>query len=295
MLEHWSPTLDEVLNTFLLDGKARRFTPRTLEHYQTRLGGFFAFCRSHNVDTLAEITSSHIRLYYIHLQEKNLSSHTVHTCARAIRAFLNFCVAEELIDDSPMKRIALPKREKKIPDYLTADEVNRLFDACETVRDLTIIMILIDTGLRATEFCKLNAGSVDQATRAIYVDQGKGRKDRVVFLGNRSQKQLMRYYRQEGKPASDEPHFVSEKTGKRLTRFGLRQLVKRVGRRSGLEVSPHKLRRTFATWAWRSGIDLHALRDLMGHSDLSTLPAYLGIDVDDLRRAHDQHGPIDKL
>lgn len=295
MVEHWSPSLEETVNVFLTDRKAKHCTPRTLEHYETRLGGFLRFLAEKGITTLSQITAHHIRLYYIHLQDKGLSSHTVHTCARAIRAFLNFCVAEEFIDYSPMQRVALPKREKKIPDYLNAEEVTALFDACETVRDLTVIMMLIDTGLRATELCNLNAGSIDQVTGMIHVDQGKGRKDRIVFLGNRSRKQLLRYYRHEGKPGDDEPLFVSEKTGKRLTRSGLRQLVKRAGDRAGLKVSPHKLRRTFATWAWRSGIDLHALRDLMGHSDLSTLPAYLGIDVDDLQRAHGQHGPIDKL
>ena len=69
----------------------------------------------------------------------------------------------------------------------------------------------------------------------------------------------------------------------------------KVGKRCNVEVSPHKVRRTFATWVWKSGIDVHTLRDLMGHADLTTLPAYLGIDADDLQRAHVQHGPVDHI
>ncbi len=295
MPERWSPNLDEALDTFLLDGRARRFTPRTLEHYQTRLGGFFVFLQGQDINTIAEIAPSHIRLYYIHLEDKQLSSHTIHTCARAIRAFLNFCVREELLNESPMRNVALPQRDKLLPNYCTAEEVTRLLDACVTERERALILLLLDTGLRATEVCKLDAGHIDHTSGAILVKQGKGRKDRAVFLGSRSVKQLMRYYRQRGKPGIDKPVFISERTEKRLTRSGLRQVVAKVGKRAGVDVSPHKLRRTFATWAWRSGIDLKTLQALMGHSDLTTLSSYLGIDVDDLRRAHDRHGPVDNM
>lgn len=295
MQERWSPSLDDALNTFLLDCKARRFTPRTLEHYRFRVGGFFVFLKSEAVTTLAQITPAHIRLYYIHLEDKELSSHTVHTCARAIRAFLNFCVREELLSESPMRNVALPKRDKLLPNYLTPEEVTRLLDACETERERTLLLVLLDTGLRCTEACNLNGEHVNHTTGAIIVKQGKGRKDRAVFLGSRSIKQLMRYYRESGKPGDTEPLFRSERGQSRLTRSGLRQVLVRVGKRAGVVVTPHKLRRTFATWAWRSGIDIKALQALMGHSDLNTLPAYLGIDADDLKRAHDRHGPVDNM
>ncbi|MEZ4870430.1 MAG: tyrosine-type recombinase/integrase [Caldilineaceae bacterium] len=295
MQERWSPTIDDAISSFIIDRKAKRCTPRTLEHYQTRLGGFATWTAAQDIHHLSAITSSHIRLYYIHLQEKNLSSHTVHTCARAIRAFLNFCVSEELLDKSPMAKVGLPQRDKLQPNYLTADEVLRLVDACQTERERAIVLMLLDTGLRATELCNLDGGAIDHTTGAVTVRRGKGRKDRTVFIGNRTRKQLLRYYRRYGKPGEDDPLFHSEKTGERLTRWGLRQMLGRVGRRCNVDVSPHKLRRTFATWVWKSGIDVHTLRDLMGHSDLTTLPAYLGIDTDDLRRAHDRHGPVDNL
>lgn len=295
MQEHWSPTVEEAVNSFLTDRKANRCTPRTLEHYHSRLGGFSRFLTSQNVQCVNAIAPTHIRLYYIHLQEKELSSHTVHTCARAIRAFLNFCVKEELLDKSPMAKLKLPQRDKLQPNYLTVAEVLQLLNACETERERAVVLMLLDTGLRATELVNLNGDDIDTTTGAVSVRQGKGRKDRIVFIGNRTRKQLFRYYRKAGKPGADAPLFPSERTGERLTRWGLSQLLSRVGKRCNVEVSPHKLRRTFATWVWKSGIDVHTLRDLMGHSDLTTLPAYLGIDTDDLRRAHGKHGPVDNL
>lgn len=295
MQERWSPSPNEALSTFLLDCRARRFSPRTIEHYQQRIGAFATFLHEQGISTLAQIQPSHIRLYYIHLQDKELSSHTVHTCARSIRAWLNFCVREELLSESPMRNVAMPQRDKLLPNYLTPEEVTRLLDACETERERTLLLVLLDTGLRCTEACNLNGEHVNHTTGAIIVKQGKGRKDRAVFLGSRSIKQLMRYYREYGKPGNDEPVFRSERGQGRLTRSGLRGVLTRLGKRVGVVVTPHKLRRTFATWAWRSGIDIKALQALMGHSDLTTLPAYLGIDADDLKRAHDQHGPVDNL
>ena len=295
MQERWSPSPTEALETFLLDCRARRFSPRTIEHYQTRIGAFAAFLHEQGVSTLAEIKSSHIRFYIIHLQDRDLSSHTVHTCARAVRAFLNFCVREQLLSESPMRNVAMPKRDKLLPDYLTADEVTRLLDACETERERTLILVLLDTGIRCTEACNLNGEHINHTSGAIIVRHGKGAKDRVAFLGSRSLKQLLRYYRAQGKPGNDEPVFRSERGQGRLTRSGLRQVLVRVGKAAGVVVTPHKLRRTFATWAWRSGIDIQALQALMGHSDLTTLPSYLGIDVDDLRRSHDKHGPVDNM
>lgn len=295
MIERWSPTVDEAVNNFIIDRKANRCTPRTLEHYKTRLGGFSRFLTSQQIHCIGEITPSHIRLYYIHLQEKQLSSHTVHTCARAIRAFLNFCVKEELLDKSPMAKVGLPQRDKLLPNYLTVPEVTKLLNVCESERETAILLMLLDTGLRATELVNLNGDHIDHTSGAVTVHQGKGRKDRTAFIGNRTRKQLFRYYRKYGKPNEGEPLFYSEKTGERLTRWGLRQMLNRVGKRCNVEVSPHKVRRTFATWVWKSGIDVHTLRDLMGHSDLTTLPAYLGIDADDLQRAHGIHGPVDNL
>lgn len=295
MIEHWSPTIDEAVNSFIIDRKANRCTPRTLEHYKTRLGAFSQFLTGQTVSHIDKITPTHIRLYYIHLQEKKLSSHTIHTCARAIRAFLNFCVKEELLDKSPMAKVAMPQRDKLKPNYLTATEVHKLLTACESERETAVLLVLLDTGLRATELVNLNGGDIDHTSGAVTVHQGKGRKDRTVFIGNRTRKQLFRYYRKVGKPGEGDPLFHSEKTGERLTRWGLRQMLTRIGARCKVKVSPHKVRRTFATWVWKSGIDVHTLRDLMGHSDLTTLPAYLGIDADDLQRAHIQHGPVDHL
>lgn len=295
MPERWLPTITEAYESFILDGESSRWTVRTLEHYRHRLGAFLRFLEIHHITHVTDITPTHIRQHLLELKHRNLSSFSQHASARTIRAWLNFCVREELLTQSPMRKVSMPKLDKKVLPHLSPEEVHQLLNACESPRETAFVLFLIDTGIRATEFCSLNGGDIDIKTGNITIRQGKGRKDRVTFIGNQTTKAIMRHWRKNGKPGKDEPLWISERNGERLTRSGLRQVLVKVGKRAGLKVTPHKLRRTFATWAWRLGMNPQALQHLMGHAELSTLRAYLGIDEDDLKDAHDKYGPIDNF
>jgi site-specific recombinase XerD len=292
-IERWSPTKTEAYESFMLDAKARRCTIRTLEHYKHRLGAFIRFLDDQKINNLSEISSSHIRSHLIALQDRGLTSHSQHAAARAIRAWLNFCVTEGLLTDSPMKRVKMPKLAVVKKPYLSTEDVQKLLHHASD-REAAIALSLIDTGLRATEFVSLNGSDIDVINGTIRVRSGKGNKDRIAFLGNKSRRQLMKFWRKTGRPEDKAPLWVSEKTGKRLTISGLRQILVKLGRRAGVVNStPHTLRRTFATWAWQGGMDLKSLQHLMGHSDLTVIKAYLGINDEDLRNAHEKHGPVD--
>lgn len=292
-IERWSPSKTEAYESFMLDAKARRCTNRTLEHYKHRLGAFLRFLDEQQVDNLSQITSNHIKLHLIALQDRGLSSHSQHAAARAIRAWMNFCVSEELLNESPMRRVKMPKLAKVKKPHLSIEDVQKLLHHADD-REAAIVCFLIDTGLRATEFCGLNVADIDITNGIVRVKSGKGNKDRTAFIGGRSRRQLMKFWRNTGRPKDNEPVWVSEKTGKRLTRSGLRQILVRLGNRSGVaNTNPHTLRRTFATWAWRDGMDLKSLQHLMGHSDIDVIKVYLGVSDEDLRNAHERHGPVD--
>lgn len=292
-IERWSPKKTEAYETFMLDAKARRCTNRTLEHYKHRIGAFIRFLDDQKVNNLSEISSTHIRSHLIALQDRGLTSHSQHAAARAIRAWLNFCVREELLTDSPMKRVKMPKLAVVKKPHLSTEDVQKLLHHAND-REAAIVLSLIDTGVRATEFISLNGSDIDIVNGIVRVIAGKGNKDRVCFLGNKSRRQLMKFWRKTGRPGDKEPVWVSEKTGKRLTISGLRQILVKLGRRAGVaNTTPHTLRRTFATWAWQGGMDLKSLQHLMGHSDLSVIKAYLGVSDEDLHSAHEKHGPVD--
>jgi site-specific recombinase XerD len=292
-VERWSPTKTEAYESFMLDAKARRCTPATLEHYKHRLKPFLSFLDDQQINNLSEITPTHIRSHLIALHERGLTSHSQHAAARAIRAWLNFCVTEELLSESPMKRVRMPRLAKVQKPNLSVDDVTKLLHYADD-REAAMLLFLIDTGLRASEFCSLNGADIDIANGTVRIKSGKGSKDRTAFLGGKSRRQLMKFWRKNGRPEAKKPVWTSEKTGERLTRSGLRQILVKLGRRAGIaNTNPHTLRRTFATWAWQGGMDLKSLQHLMGHSDLSVIKAYLGINDEDLRNAHEKHGPVD--
>ena len=290
-------TLESALDVFVLDRKVQRATENTILFYMRQLRPFICWCSERGVNTLASVTAAYLRAYLVSLQERNLSDHTVHAAARSLRAWLNFAVSEELITVSPMAKVGMPKLDKRILPAFSGDEIAHLLAACTTKRDTAALLFLLDTGCRASEFVHLNGSDVDAHEGTVRIRQGKGRKDRVVFLGNKTCKALLRFYRERGDaPHGDEPVWVAERGGTRLSDSGLRQLLERVGRKAGVaNCHPHTFRRTFALFSLRNGMSIYHLQQLMGHADLAMLRQYLALNDDDLKTAHNRFGVVDQF
>ena len=297
--------LGVALQGFLLDREAARCSPKTLEHYQYTLGGFVAFLKTRNVSDVSEIIPQDIRAYLISLQNRNLKDTTQHAHARAIRAWLNWLVAEGDLDGNPMSRVAMPRLEKRIPAPFSPDDVTALLEACDRKtpkgsRDYAMILTLLDTGLRASELISLRVGDVDMRSGVIMV-MGKGQKQRQVIAGSKARAAILRMLAHRGPVSTGAPLWASYDVNGRerpqgLTVSGLQTVLHRLGKRAGVKpCSPHRFRRTFALWCLRDGMDLHSLRMLMGHSDLTVLQRYLALAGEDLERAHKAHSPVDRL
>lgn len=130
-----SPTIEATYGMFLLDMRAQRFTQSTLDFYRYRLTAFIAWCNTHSASTLADITPTRLRSYLVHLQDRELADYSQHAAARAIRAFLNFCVREELLPASPMRKVRMPKLNKRILPALSVEDVKKIVKACKSERD----------------------------------------------------------------------------------------------------------------------------------------------------------------
>ncbi|MCO6451193.1 MAG: tyrosine-type recombinase/integrase [Caldilineales bacterium] len=289
-------SLDLAMTSFLIDIEARRLTPQTLKYYRDQLGPFLAFLGVQEVTTPEEINANHIRTYLVSLQQRGLADASLHSAARAIRAFGNFLVREELLEKSPMRKVQMPRVEKPIKPAFAPEEVRRLLAVCDTERDSAIVLCLLDSGCRAVEFVSLDVQDVDMKTGRVLVRRGKGRKQRVTFFGARARKTLVKYLMKRGEVHPDAPLWTSLNTGERLTDWGLRQMLGRLGQRAEvLHCHPHTFRRTFALWSLRAGMNIYALQQIMGHSDLSVLRRYLALVEQDLQQAHNKHGAVDSL
>lgn len=287
--------------SYLLSLQAARRAPRTLEYYREKLGPFVSWLEARSVSEVSAITADHIRAFLLEREQAGRSPMSIHHHAACIKAWCNFLVSEELLAASPMRKVKMPKLNQEILPAFSPEDVRKLLAAAHDARETAILLFLLDSGCRLSEFLALNVGDVDVKTGAVRIRLGKGRKDRVAFLGAKARKALTKYLLWRGAPKPDEPLWPlkspdRELTSERLTKWALRAILDRLARETGVQnVHPHTFRRTFALWSLRAGMNIYALQQIMGHSDLSMLRRYLALVQEDLEEAHRKHGAVDNM
>jgi integrase/recombinase XerD len=295
-------TLAGALDSFLLDCEAGSKSPNTVGNYRKQLGRFVAWLGKRGITTLDAVTANELRGYLAELQRRGLRDTTRHTSGSILRRWCTWLEAEGLVR-SPMRNVTVPRAKLHILPAFTAQDVKALLAACTCARDRLIILCLLDTGCRAAEFVALNVADVDLDSGRVMVWAGKGGKDRVTAIGDRSRRMLAAYLELEYPNASGgEPLWISHPRARcnigdgRLTDNWLRQLLERIGNRAGVKhCYPHRFRRTCALMMHRSGARVTEIAQLMGHSDLATLKRYLDFQGQDAADAHREHGPVDRL
>lgn len=296
--------LQESVAQFILDRRASRCTPATIRHYEYTLGAFTSWLADHGVSDVTGILPAHIRAYLVGLQERGLKDTTQHAHARGIRAWLRWLIAEGELAESPMERVAMPRLEQRVPAPFTPDDVRAMLATCDRTtpqgaRDYAIVLTLLDSGLRAAEFCSLTVGSINMINGLITV-MGKGHKQRQVRIGAQARKAIRRMMAYRATAAEGEPLWGAYEgrivLAGALSQRGLASMLKRLGARAGVQpCNPHRFRRTFALQMLRAGCDLHSLRLLMGHSTLAVLQRYLALGGEDVERAHERYSPVDRM
>jgi integrase/recombinase XerD len=279
------------LGMFMLHQEAAHHTPKTLSYYRYTLSKFLDYLSVRGIKAPEAVKATHIRAFLAHLQKQGYADTTVHGHARAIKAFFNFLVTEEVLDASPMRKVTMPKLEQKILPPFSGEDIEALLEACQhgknPHRDRAMILCLLDSGLRAAEFVAMNVGDVDKG--GLVRVHGKGMKDRYVRLGASARKAMLRYLARR-KPKQGEPLWAGKRG--RLTTSGLYQVMRRLGKRAGVHCYPHRFRRTFAVWALRGGMNVHHLRAILGHADLQMALRYLQLVKEDIEEAHKQASPV---
>jgi len=266
-------TLFVAFEDFILSREAQLCSPQTIDFYQRMLKPFLEFTNG------TQLSNRTVRSFLATVAQRGVSSATVHAHARAVRAFVRFAYEEGWIEEPVTVR--MPRLEQKRMEVLSPEDVKRVLSVCGT-RDRALVMTLIDSGLRRGEALDLNWEDLDFHTGAIHVRRGKGGKARVTYVGAKSRRALLRW----GGGQRSSPIFP-------LTASGGATLMDRLSRRSGVPISFHKCRRTFATWALRAGIDLLSLQRLLGHSSLEMVRRYAEQTAADLRLAHSNAAPVD--
>ena len=278
---------------YLLDLQARQCSQRTIENYRGRLNHWLTWLEEQAITRLDQITAQHIRQYYVARQQTRNSPVTVHTEARVLRAFLNFCVREGWLVVSPLTGVAMPRKPKIIKTAIAMADIRRALRKANE-QETAILLLFLDTGMRVSEACSLERKDIDLATGAIKIRQGKGAKDRQVYISAKTIKALMRYWATLDNSIA---HVIVTERGQRpFIRSTLRRVLVRMGERNGVQgLTPHAIRRTFAIESLRAGMNIYVLQRLMGHEDIETLRQYLDIVDADMADATCKYGVVSRL
>lgn len=286
------------VESFLIDCQARRLTKKTLEYYSKNLRTLTRFLAEKRVESVEALDQHDLRQFMLALRKKEYSAQYQHNIYRSIRTFFNFCVTEGIVEVSPLTKMRAPKLPTHEIVAFTGDEIKAILKACENDRDRAICLMLLDSGLRLSELLKLNIADVNLATGAVKVKEGKGQKDRTVYIGAKSRRQVHRYISQrDPAPGPNSALFIGLRHPiHRLTVSGMTQMMGRLSEATGVQhCSCHTFRRTFAISCLRNGMNVYALAKLMGHGDIQMLTRYLKIQQHDLADAHSEFGVVDRL
>lgn len=246
---------------------------------------------------LSEISASDIQGYLSWLvNEKGLTRRSARDRHTLLSSIYNWA-ARSLDSDipNPMERVQKPTVEKRVIEPLTPDELRTLIKNLDKkrLRFNAVLLVLLDSGLRVSELCNLKLGDYDQKIGKLFVREGKGAKDRIVYLGKRAQKAVWRYLLDRDKSNKKEPLFIAG-TGRPLDRNNLRNDLIRYGRRFNIHLNPHKCRHTFAVNFLRNGGNVRTLQTILGHSKMDMIMTYTKLAEIDLEKAIN-FSPMDNL
>ncbi|MBM3156530.1 MAG: tyrosine recombinase XerC [Chloroflexi bacterium] len=276
-------------------GVERGLSRYTVRNYGTDIQGFLDFLGSNGVASLEKVDRSVMRRYLGWLHEQNTARGSISRKLSALRSFYRYLNRENLVGADPLSTVSAPKLEKRLPTFLTIDEITRLLKAPDTstpqgLRDRAILELLYASGLRLSEIVSLDMSDVDLNSRQLRA-WGKGAKERIVLMGIPAAKALQRYVKQ-GRPQLSGKKSTSalflNRFGNRVAERRIQYIIKKYARQAGMDtrVFTHIFRHTFATHMLDGGADLRAVQELLGHVRLATTQVYTHVSQNQIRRTY---------
>jgi len=249
----------------------------------------------------ARLDTFHVRGYLVHLTESGYDRATIQLKICALRSFYKWLLRTERVKHNPLTGLRLPKKTRKLPKFLTIQQVEALLNApladhnpkhsFAVWRDKAILEVLYSSGIRVHELVGLNDEDIDLVGEVARI-RGKGKKERLAPLGGPAIEVLQRYLEVRGRTARG-PLFINQKNGGRLTARSIQRILKKYLMTANLDPSltPHKLRHSFATHLLDAGADLRSVQELLGHANLSTTQIYTHVTPERLKKVYEKAHP----
>ena len=272
----------------------KRYPDTTITSYQKDLDNYYSYIKLKKINYLT-INKEEIRNYLKYLDELKYSKTTISRILSTLRHFYQYLMTEKVVQVNMFKLIKNPKKDKKLPNFLQGDELQKIFDSIDLetplgIRNRLIVELLYATGLRVSELTNLKLDNIDLSNKEIRV-LGKGSKERIVYFGDYAKKYLLLYLE------SSRPLLINKNrtnilllnnNGEPISSRGIELVIDKVVKDASLKhnISPHVLRHTFATDLLNNGADLKSVQELLGHSSLSTTQIYTHITNERLRSVY---------
>ena len=296
--------MQEIFNRYINHLRAERnVSPYTIRNYKSDLLDFFRFIKEKKVATLDEVNRQVLRDYLGYLVGRGIVKGSIARKLSAIRSFYRYLMREKLITANPIERISSPKLDKRLPLFLTLNEVKQLLEAPDPstpqgLRDRALLELLYASGLRVSELTSLELGQINLDSNEIRV-WGKGSKERVVLMGSPAAEALRNYFEQ-GRPklltAKRSSAIFLTRYGQRLPARSVQKILEHYTAKAGLKkrVHPHMLRHTFATHMLDGGADLRVVQELLGHEQLSSTQIYTHVTKKQAKKVYLAAHPLAK-
>ncbi|MCW3128269.1 MAG: hypothetical protein JWO03_3927 [Bacteroidetes bacterium] len=284
---------------YLLERRLSIHTVRCIRghlNYYRKFSGFTA---------IEQVTEKSIQEFFVFGRvTRNWKPHSTIRCYQSLTVFFRWCHKQGYIGSNPLPHIELPKPDKQLPRGVVKQDALKILEIAYNYpykseflrcRNHAIFAMFIHTGLRKSELLNLKYTDVDTENLTVFVTRGKGAKDRIVPMSYTLAQSLKRYLVERKKLNKTCSHFfASLLLNKAFTDTGIRRLVTKISKASGIKFSLHKLRHTFATLMLEGGCDIYSLSRMMGHSDIKTTTIYLSASVQHLRSQVSKH-PLNDL
>ena len=293
--------LSNFIVEFLIHQKTLGNSQSTIDYYINSLQLFVDFVGDIEVK---DIDIALLRKYYLSLTEKELSSVSIQSYIRALRAFLNWLYKNEYITTDLCNRFKLPKAKRKIIDVLTDREISCIFSTLSgndisSIRNKLIIALMLDSGLRRHEVVSLTLASAHLDERYLIVQEAKCDKQRIVPFGLSTEKLLQAYLDMTSFAPFREPLIIKVSSSgvvEGISDNTLKQLFRKLKKRTGISrLKPHLLRHTFATRYLENGGNIYALQQILGHTSLEMVKRYLHLANTRIRADFGLFSPLDNI
>jgi len=287
-----------VINIFIAEflkylENQKNYSDKTIINYRLDLKKYEEFIQKNKID-YQTIDYPKIAKYLVYLNELGLKGSSRSRNLSALRSYYNYLLKEEKVDNNPFLLVSGSKKEKKLPNFLQYNELEKILEQCGDdplgIRNRLIIEMLIASGLRVSELVNIELEDVDISSKSIKV-MGKGKKERIVYFGEYALKSLDDYL-----PNSRDILLRGKKSNKLfinhlgddLTPRGVADIINRIIKLTSIErnVSPHTFRHSFATMMLNEGANTKVVQELLGHESMATTSIYTHVSNDRLRHEY---------